>query len=221
MLNATSHFLDLPGDVLHLLLVRLPPRSLLQLGATCKLLHNELKNETFWRQCYINRFLWDGAATNDVAREEVKVLVQGCVGTGGRGWKREALSREGMLERWVASRTSTVVHIPVNVLVRSLSLAYPPPASTKNTVLVVGKMTTGGGSGSASPASTTPTKMSHRQKYENMLAVSTRTPPTLFSVGLDNSALVKSDPLTGKVTKGFWGPGQDGAFFKKEPCTHR
>lgn len=93
-----SYLLNLPNDVLHVLLVRIPPRSLLQLGATCKLLHEELKSESVWRQCYINRFLWDGAAGNGRAREEVKALVQGCTGVGGRGWKKEALSREGMLE---------------------------------------------------------------------------------------------------------------------------
>lgn len=93
-----SYLLDLPEDVLHLLLVRLPPRTLLQIGSTCKLLHNALKGEAMWRQCYINHFLWDGAATDGRAREEVKVLAQGCLGTGGRGWKREALSRESMIE---------------------------------------------------------------------------------------------------------------------------
>jgi len=84
--------------VLHLLLSRLPPRSLLQMSATCTQLNAELKNETFWRQSYINTFLWDGAASDARARDQVKALVQGCMGVGGRGWKREALSREGMLE---------------------------------------------------------------------------------------------------------------------------
>jgi hypothetical protein len=114
------------------------------------------------------------------------------------------------LRRWVNSRTSSVVHIPVNVLVNSLSLSYPPQLGPpKITPLVVGKMTGGG----QSPASDSPVKMSHRQKYETMLAVSSRPPPTLYSAGLDNSALVKSDPLTGKVSKGFWGPGQDGELL--------
>lgn len=90
--------MELPNDVLHLLLVRIPPRALLQLGATCKQLHDELKSDSVWRQCYINRFLWDGAASNGRAREEVKALVQGCTGVGGRGWKQEALSREATLE---------------------------------------------------------------------------------------------------------------------------
>lgn len=84
--------------MLHLLLVRMPPRSLLQLSATCKLLHETMKRDSVWRQCYINRFFWDGAAGDGRAREEVRALVQGCMGTGGRGWKKEALSRESMLE---------------------------------------------------------------------------------------------------------------------------
>lgn len=94
----SSYILDLPEDLLHHFLTRLPPRSLLQLASTCKLLHNQAKSESIWRQCYINHFFWDGAASDSTAREQVKVLVQGCMGPGGRGWKREALSREGMLE---------------------------------------------------------------------------------------------------------------------------
>lgn len=85
-------------DVLHLLLVRLPPRSLLQLGATCKLLNEMIESEAVWRRCYINRFLYDGAANSAREREEVRVLVQSCKGVGGRGWKQEALSREAMIE---------------------------------------------------------------------------------------------------------------------------
>lgn len=98
VLNSGSYFLEIPEDVRHLLLVRMPPRTLLQVAATCKLLQNTMKSEAVWRQCYINRFLWDGAAGDTRAREQVKALVQGCMGTGGRGWKKEALSRESMLE---------------------------------------------------------------------------------------------------------------------------
>jgi hypothetical protein len=113
--------------------------------------------------------------------------------------------------RWINSRTSTVVHHPVNVLIHTMSLAYPPPTGSAKP-LVVGKMTGVKTPASEPSPSMTPTKMSHRQKYETMLAAASRPPPTLYSVGLDNSALMKSDPLSGKVSKGFWGPGQDGAL---------
>jgi len=42
--------------------------------------------------------MWDGAAREVAAKTEMKVLVQGCMGDGARGWKREALNREAMLE---------------------------------------------------------------------------------------------------------------------------
>ncbi|WOO78378.1 uncharacterized protein LOC62_02G001926 [Vanrija pseudolonga] len=214
------YILDLPEDLLHHFLTRLPPRSLLQLASTCKLLHNQAKSESIWRQCYINHFFWDGAASDGAAREQVKVLVQGCMGPGGRGWKREALSREGMLERWTASRTTFVVHHPLTVVVHNMSLSYPPhQASHKAGPLVVGKMhqttpsKSPGASGADSPHTPSPAaKMSHRQKYEAMLAVSSRPPPSLFCAGMEVGALVRSDPLTGKVSKGFWGPGQDANF---------
>lgn len=85
-------------DVLHVLLARLPPRSLKALAVTCKTLQEDLSNEGIWRQSYANRFMWDGAAREVVAKTEMKVLVQGCMGDGARGWKREALNREAMLE---------------------------------------------------------------------------------------------------------------------------
>ena len=97
-----SHLLDLPVDVLHVLLSRLPPRSLKALSVTCKTLKEDLEDESIWRQSYANRFLWDGAARSTIGKENVKVLVQGCTGDGGRGWRKEALNREAMLE-WVPS----------------------------------------------------------------------------------------------------------------------
>lgn len=93
-----SYLLNLPPDVLHLLLAKLPPRSLKALSVTCKTLQEDLSIEGIWRESYANRFMWDGAATEVSARAEMKVLVQGCMGDGGRGWRREALNREAMLE---------------------------------------------------------------------------------------------------------------------------
>lgn len=93
-----SYLLDLPPDALHLLLAKLPPRSLKALSVTCKTLQEDLSIEGIWRECYANRFMWDGAATEVAAKAEMKVLVQGCMGDGGRGWRREALNREAMIE---------------------------------------------------------------------------------------------------------------------------
>lgn len=93
-----SYLLGLPEDVLHVLLTRLPPRSLLALAVTCRRLHEELEDEAVWRGSYVNRYLWDGAARDVGAKEEVKVLVQGCMGISGKGWKEEALRRQMMLE---------------------------------------------------------------------------------------------------------------------------
>ncbi|CAK9781730.1 hypothetical protein CC85DRAFT_281517 [Cutaneotrichosporon oleaginosum] len=202
------YLLNLPSDVLHVLLIRIPPRSLLQLGATCKFLHEELKSESVWRQCYINRFLWDGAAGNGRAREQVKALVQGCSGIGGRGWKKEALSREGMLERWLVSRSSNVIHHPFPVLINKMSLSYPPLPHHARTPLVVGKMSK---SGTDSPTGPT-AKLSHRQRYEVMKAVSSRPVPALFCASQEHAAVIKSDPLTGKVSKGVWGPTEEANF---------
>ena len=93
-----SYLLDLPEDVLSVLLSRFPPKTLLALSFTCKALYEELRDEAIWRGSYVNRYLWDGASTSRRAKEDVRVLVQGCTGAGGRGWKNESMSREAMLE---------------------------------------------------------------------------------------------------------------------------
>ena len=93
-----SYLLALPQDVLLVLLARIPPRSLLALSVTCKSLHDELRDEAVWKGSFLNRFFGDGAARDLVGKEEVKVLIQGCIGREGTGWKKEALHREKMLE---------------------------------------------------------------------------------------------------------------------------
>ena len=100
-----SFLLQLPQDVLHLLLCRLPPKSLLALSTTCVVLRQKLQDESVWRQSYVNRYLWEGAARSISGREDVQVLIQTCNGTT-RGWKQENLSREAMLQL-VASYASS------------------------------------------------------------------------------------------------------------------
>ena len=99
-----SFLLGLPNDVLVALLIRLPPRSLLVLSRTCRVLNEQLKNEAVWRGSYLNRYLWEGAASVDWVKEEVRVLAQGCTNEGQRGWKKESVSREAMLE-WVSTNS--------------------------------------------------------------------------------------------------------------------
>jgi hypothetical protein len=93
-----SHLLNLPVDVLHVLLSRLPPRSLKALAVTCKTLREDLTEESIWRESFANRFIEDGAARSRQGKEDLRVLVQGCMGDEGRGWRKESLNREAMLE---------------------------------------------------------------------------------------------------------------------------
>jgi len=86
------HLLNLPPDLLYLVLSRLPPRSLVALSTTCTELYHGLKDDSIWRECYVHRFM------DRPTREEVKVLVQGYKNLGGRGWRAEAIGREAMLE---------------------------------------------------------------------------------------------------------------------------
>lgn len=54
-----------------------------------------MEDESIWRDCYVNRFM--GSVRIDEVKQDMKVLVQGCLGSV-RGWKKEALGREAMLE---------------------------------------------------------------------------------------------------------------------------
>lgn len=76
----------------------MPPRTLRTLSTTCRTLREDLENESIWRESYGNRFLWDGAARDRWAKDDVKVLVQSCQDGIGKGWRKEALARETMLE---------------------------------------------------------------------------------------------------------------------------
>jgi hypothetical protein len=82
------------------------------------------------------------------------------------------------------------IHHPPVGLIHSLSLSYPPFVPTQ-----------------AKPGLD---KLTHRQKYEALLAASTRPAPYVLSAGLGVGGVVRSDPFSGKVSKGFWGPGRDG-----------
>jgi hypothetical protein len=59
-------------------------------------------------------------------------------------------------------------------------------------------------------ASPTLSKMTHRQRYEALLAATTRPAPYVLSAGMTVGGVVRSDSISGKVSKGFWGPGRDG-----------
>lgn len=238
-LTAASYLLRLPEDVLLALLARIPPRSLLALSATCRYLHEVLQDELVWKHSYVSRYIGETASASAAGRQAVRTLVQGCQGQGlpGRGWKKEGLAREAMLERWIGSKQAMVLHHPQTDLIDAISLSYPPFTPPASPQLVVGKnhptasatptrpAADPTGISPHTPASPTPSanetesvaspnprtpKMTHRQKYEALLAATTRPAPYLLSVSLSSSAVVRSDPLSGKVSKGFWGPGQNG-----------
>jgi len=90
------YILALPEDVMRLLLGRMPPRSLRALSQTCAGLRAILDDDSIWKDCYVYGFL-QSIRPRDV-RREMDVLVQGCLGAAGRGWRREAMGRETMLE---------------------------------------------------------------------------------------------------------------------------
>ena len=78
-----------------MLLGRMPPSSLKVLGQTCAGLRAILEDEAIWRDSYVHMFM--GSVRTDEVKGDLKILVQGCLGTE-RGWKKEALGREAMIE---------------------------------------------------------------------------------------------------------------------------
>ncbi|ODN87377.1 hypothetical protein L198_07001 [Cryptococcus wingfieldii CBS 7118] len=202
------HLLNLPTDVLHVLLTRLPPRSLLRLSATCTALNAHCNNDTVWRHSYINQYFGVGVSRDAGRRKEVEILARGCTGIGERGWKRESLERLRMLERWQISKSSIVVHTPPTGLIHSISLSYPPHTPAPSKGLTVGKTRN-----KLSPK-LLPTDQPHhtRQKVDTVPPSVTRSPPYLLSASLFAGGVVRSDPITGKVSKGFWGPSRDSNF---------
>ncbi|WVQ77637.1 hypothetical protein IAR50_007325 [Cryptococcus sp. DSM 104548] len=206
------HLLNLPTDVLHLLLTRLPPRSLLRLSATCTTLNAHCNNDTVWRHSYINRYFGAGISRNAGKRKEVEILARSCIGQGGRGWKREALERMRMLERWQISKTSIVVHTPPTSLIHSISLSYPPHVPAPSKGLTVGKTRNAKLSPKLAPADQPHPPPTVRQRLDTVPPSVTRSPPYMLSASLFTGGVVRSDPITGKVSKGFWGPSRDANF---------
>lgn len=116
-----------------------------------------------------------------------------------------------------------VIHHPPLGLIHSLSLSYPTYAPPAPKSLVVGKTHhTPSKPGPSTPSSSTstngdegattstPGKMTHRQKYEALIASTTRPAPYVLSSSMFLGSIVRSDPMSGKASKGFWGPGRDG-----------
>lgn len=94
MVGHCSCLLSLPDDVLVALLGKMPPKGLKALGETCQLLRYAVDDETIWKNCFVNRFFSYGS---DVNKSDLTVLAQPSL-TEGRGWKKECLAREAMLE---------------------------------------------------------------------------------------------------------------------------
>jgi hypothetical protein len=90
-----------------------------------------------------------------------------------------------MLDRIVTSRSRPLTHHPSVGLIHIVSLSYPLPP----TPIAIPRPTL-------------------RQRYDARIAATTRPPPHILSAGF--GAIVKSDPASGKITKGFWGPSPNG-----------
>jgi len=134
--------------------------------------------------------------------------------------------------RWISSKATHVIHSPQVMMVDAFSLSYPPLVPATPKPLVVGKthqtpvkpvsQTTAApvASGISPPTPSTSTistptpspapKMTHRQRYEMLLSQTTRPAPYILSTCHRTEAIVRSDPLSGKVSKGFWGPHASG-----------
>jgi len=108
-----------------------------------------------------------------------------------------------------------VVHYPPLGLIESISLSYPTYSPPPPRSLIVGKgqHSANGGASSSNQEVSTPTKMTHRQKYEALIAATTRPAPYILSSSVFMGSIVRSDPLSGKTSKGFWGPGRGGGSF--------
>lgn len=89
--------LNLPPDVLAPLIALLPPRALLQVQLVCRQLRGLLKGDTIWREAFLNRFLYSGA-TKFGSPSPALGLVRTCLYNTEKGWRREGLARENMLE---------------------------------------------------------------------------------------------------------------------------
>jgi hypothetical protein len=183
--------LKLPIDVLKLLLVRVPPRSLAALAATCTTLRADLSDEAIWRRSYVHRYVGESAP-----EAVVRTLVQPCA-VAGQGWRKESLERETMLENWASSNASGKAHQPNVGPIHRLSLAYPQ--STRPGLL-----------GSSTSVDTPRTTL--KEKYEAHIATTTRPAPYVLSAGLSVGGIVRSDPLSGKLSKGYWGPRVNANF---------
>lgn len=110
-------------------------------------------------------------------------LTQPCLD--GRSWRSEGLAREAMIERIITSKSLPTTHYPSVGLIHTVSLYYPIPAI---------------------PAvSYRPTA---RQRYDARIAATVRPTPHILTAGV--GAIVKSDPTSGKISKGFWGPSPNG-----------
>ena len=122
----------------------------------------------------------------------------------GQSWRSESLARELMIDRILTSKSRPLTHHPSVGLIHEISLAYPLHALP---IL--------------------PSRPTARQRYEAKIAATTRPPPHILTAGL--GAIVKSDPSSGKISKGFWGPSPNGkrrlrsltpANFQTHPQVH-
>lgn len=124
----------------------------------------------------------------------------------------------------MTSKAVSAVHHPPVGLIQSLSLSYPPYIASPARLVVGKNQPTSKAPPSpslAEPSTPSPAaKMTHRQKYEALLAATTRPAPYVLSASLAVGGIVRSDPISGKVTKGYWGPGRDANFHLRPHLDH-
>lgn len=219
-----SPLLDLPTDILPSILSLLPPRSLLTLRLVCSDFNHILTEDSLWRESFLNHFLQVPDNQEDpphnASNLDVLGTVRSCVGngSGGYGWKKESLEREMMLERFLDSRSSTVISNPHIDVIHSLSLFYTPPQPPVRNAAGQIINRSGGPSDPSSSNEGTPKTPAlpkvlgakHRQPHRQEVngTYGTGRAPNIVSLGMNAGVAARGDPLIGKTMQGHLGPGQ-------------
>ncbi|KAJ9111688.1 hypothetical protein QFC19_001047 [Naganishia cerealis] len=128
-------------------------------------------------------------------------LARSCVGNGagGQGWQKEAIYREAMLERFIYSRATTVMHNPHIDIIHHLSLFH-------NSATIARKAPAA--NNGKSPATTKVIGAKHRQLHRIDNGSASGRAPQVVSVGMNAGVAIRGDPLVGRSMQGYLGPGQ-------------
>ena len=120
--------------------------------------------------------------------------------------------------RWSSSKAQQLSYDPSAGPIDVLSLSYPVRGpKTRGTVGKVHHSAAAKQAVNQEGPSSSPAKMTHREKYDALIASTARPPPMILCGGVEISAVVKTDPLTGKVSRGFWGPSRAANVYGHPP----